>query len=123
MKFRLYTFRVFVDDWDKANAFYEDTLGLDVFFRNREMGWAEFQMENCNVGVELVAPDDDEKMAMVGRLVGVTLRVDDVHDYYETLSDKGVDFPTTPVDTGWGAIMAEFTDPFGNVIGILMDSD
>lgn len=73
MGFRLYAVRIFVEDWEKALAFYKDSVGIPTSFEGPEMGWAELDTGAAKLAIERV--DDDEGRALVGRYVGVSLQV------------------------------------------------
>ena len=115
----LYAVRIFVRQWSEACAFYGVTLGLKERFRNDEIGWAEYDLGGPCFGVERVRPSDDEGAAMIGRFVGVSLRVDDIDGSYQTLKTKGVQFNSPPKKQGWGGSLAHFVDPDGNILTLL----
>lgn len=115
----LYAVRIFVQQWAQACAFYGETLELEERFRNDELGWAEYNLGGPCFGVERTQLGDTEGTAMVGRFVGVSLRVDDIDDVYESLKKKGVQFRTPPEKQGWGGSLAHFQDPDGNILTLL----
>ena len=115
----LYAVRIFVRKWSEACEFYGATLGLTERFRNDDMGWAEFDLGGPCFGLERVRPGDAEGEAMVGRFVGVSLRVDDIEEVHESLQAKGVHFSSPPEKQPWGGSLAHFHDPDGNVITLL----
>ena len=115
----LYAVRIFVRRWDEACAFYGTTLGLAERFRNDEIGWAEYDIGGPCFGVERVALGDDEGAALVGRFVGVSLRVENIDDVFESLKAKGVRFTAPPEKQGWGGTLAHFQDPDGNGLTLL----
>lgn len=115
----LYAVRIFVQQWSRACAFYGEALGLKERFRNDELGWAEYDLGGPCFGVERIQLGDTEGAAMVGRFVGVSLRVDDIDDVYESLKMKGVQFKSPPEKQGWGGSLAHFQDPDGNILTLL----
>jgi len=115
----LYAVRIFVRRWPEACAFYGDILGLPERFRSDEMGWAEYDLGGPCLGVERVGPDDGDGAAMVGRFVGVSLRVDDMKAAYGSLREKGVAFEAPPEKQPWGGTLAHFRDPDANVLTLL----
>lgn len=119
MKLELYAVRVFVRRWDEACTFYRDILGLTERFRNDDIGWAEFDLGGPCIGLERVAPDDEEGGSLVGRLVGVSLRVDNIHAVYDALKAKGVAFEHPPEQQDWGGTLAHLRDPDGNILTLL----
>lgn len=119
MDFKLYAVRIFVADFDRACAFYGDTLGLECSFRSDEFGWAEFDVGGPRLGIERVAPDDAHGNALIGRFVGLSLQVDDIAEVYRRLGAAGVNFTAPPERQDWGGTLAQFTDPDGNELTLL----
>ncbi len=115
----LYAVRVFVRQWSDACTFYGSTLGLFERFRNDEIGWAEYDLGGPCFGVERAAPGNAEGEALVGRFMGVSLRVDDIDETYKTLLAKGVNFTAPPEKQTWGGSLAHFHDPDSNVLTLL----
>lgn len=115
----LYAVRIFVRQWPEACTFYGETLGLTERYRNDAVGWAEYDMGGPCFGVERVAAGDSEGEALIGRFVGVSLRVDDIDQAYQTLKAKGVAFTAPPEKQPWGGALAHFRDPEGNVLTLL----
>jgi len=97
-------------DLKKAEAFYRDTLGLEVDSRWRDMG-VEFKRAD-DLTLALV------DQAKIGREFApassgsVALKVRDVHSALADLSAKGVEFHDV-IDSGV-CKMALFSDPDGN---------
>lgn len=92
----LYAVRIFVRQWPQACAFYGDVLGLSERYRNDDVGWAEYDLGGPCFGVERVQPGDSEADALVGRFVGVSLRVDDIEAVYQALKSNGARFTAPP---------------------------
>lgn len=115
----LYCVRLFVTDWDAATRFYRETLGLPERFRAEDIGWAEYDLGGPCLGVERVAPDDAEGRALVGRFVGISLRVDDITARHRELTARGVTFTHAPEEQPWGGRLAHFRDPDGNILTLL----
>lgn len=119
----LYAIRIFVHDWDAACAFYGETLGLAERYRNDEMGWAEYAFLKDGsgpcFGVERIEECDAEGRSLVGRFLGVSLRVEDIDSSYAALRDKGVVFTAPPERQPWGGALTHFEDRDGNVLTLL----
>jgi predicted enzyme related to lactoylglutathione lyase len=99
-----------VTDFDRAVAFYGDTLGLRRSAHVPDRGFAEF--ETGNLTLSLIDP---AKMGMEHR-VGhntIALHVDDVAAARSTLEARGVAFHGDIFDTGV-CHMAFFNDSEGN---------
>ncbi len=119
MDYRLYALRVFTRDWDRAVAFYSETLGMPIHYANPEIGWAELDTGAAHLAIERLAADDLEADELVGRFVGVSLEVDDIEMAHETLAARGVEFLEPPMEQPWGGVLAHFRDPDGNVLTLL----
>lgn len=117
MEFKLYAVRVFVSDWERALAFYTETLGIPTAFASAEMGWAELDTGEGKLAIERAT--DAEGLELAGRFVGVSLAVDDIDATYQTLRARGVEFLAPPGKQPWGGVLAHFKDPDGNVLTLL----
>jgi len=114
----LYAVRIFARDWDNVCRFYRDVLGLPERFKT-DMGWAEYDVGGPCFGIERLNPDDGEGEGLAGRMLGVSLRVDDIDATYEALRERGVEFISPPEKQSWGGSLAHFKDPEGNVLTLL----
>ncbi len=119
MDYKLFAVRVWVTDWDRALRFYTETLGIPTTFRGDDMGWAQLATGEGQLALERVEPGDKESEALVGRYVGVSLQVEDIHATHKTLVDRGVEFTTPPTKQPWGGVLAHLKDPDGNVLTLL----
>lgn len=111
--------RIFVHRWPEACTFYRETLGLKERLRNDALGWAEYDLGGPCFGIERVDPADLEGEVLVGRFVGVSLRVGDIEAVYAMLTGRGVRFQGPPEKQGWGGSLAHFRDPDGNILTLL----
>jgi lactoylglutathione lyase len=116
---KLYAVRVFARDWDGLCDFYRDKLELPERFRNADIGWAEYDAGGPCFGIERVTPGDTEADHLIGRMLAVSLQVDDVQATYQKLSERGVEFLEPPERQPWGGTLAHFRDPEGNVLTLL----
>jgi lactoylglutathione lyase len=119
MTYRLYAVRVFSFQWDDSVEFYRDVVGLPLSFLGQEFGWAQFDLGTASLGLERCDPADPEAMDLVGRFVGISIEVGDIHATYESLVAKGVEFIGPPEKQPWDGTLAHFKDPDGNVITLL----
>jgi predicted enzyme related to lactoylglutathione lyase len=97
-------------DFDRAVAFYGETLGLRRAVHVPDRGFAEFETGNLTLGII-----DPAKMGMEHR-VGhntIALHVDDVAAARAMLESRGVEFGGDTFDTGVCHI-AFFKDSEGN---------
>jgi catechol 2,3-dioxygenase-like lactoylglutathione lyase family enzyme len=123
MEYRLFAVRVFVTDWERALRFYTETLGMPLAFRSDETGWAQLATGAGQLSLERVEPSDGDGMALVGRFIGVSLQVQNLHGTYKTLLERGVEFDGPPEEQPWGGVLAHLRDPDGNVLTLLGADD
>jgi predicted enzyme related to lactoylglutathione lyase len=107
-----------VNDMDRAEAFYRDTLGLNVLTPRGEPGtrgngFMEFEAGGTAIGLTEMAPLPN---------AAVALAVDDVHAAIEELRGKGVEIGLEPVETG-DCFIATISDLDGNQIIIHQRKD
>lgn len=111
--------RIFVDELEPAIGFYRDQLGLELSESAPEFGWARFSAGAVDLGLERLDATDPEAEGLVGRFVGASLGVTDIHAEYAALSEKGVDFLEPPELQPWGGTLAHFRDPAGNILTLM----
>ena len=116
---KLYAIRIFTTDWDRSVDFYQETVGLPLTFADQAFAWAEFDLGGARLGIEGIDAGAQQVDALVGRFVGVSITVDDLHLAYAQLTDKGVEFTAPPEKQPWGGTLAHFKDPDGNVLTLL----
>jgi lactoylglutathione lyase len=119
LSYELAAVRLFAHDFDGAVRFYTETLGMVLERRADDFGWAQLRTGSCSLAIERLAPDDPEAPALVGRYVGVSLRVPDIDATYRALMARGVDFLAPPEKQAWGGTLAHLRDPEGNVLTLL----
>ena len=116
---RLDTVRIFTRDWASARRFYAETLGLEEVFADEDLGWAEYHVGGPSLGLEWVAPEDEEGLALSGRFLGISLEVADIGATVDALRRRGVRFHGDPALQPWGGVLAHFDDPDGNTLTLL----
>ena len=99
-------------DFERAKAFYGDTLGLQKSKQWGEMKGQEYETGNLTLAVM--------ESAAFGRpfepnTAGIAIQVPDVHAAREELEGKGIEFAADTLDSGV-CHMAFFTDPDGNAL-------
>ena len=119
-----------VDDHDKALAFYQDVLGLEV--RNdvkfEGMRWVTVgppAQPEVNIVLEPPGVDPNaspaDRQAMVellakGMLRGVIFTTDDCDALFERVSASGAEVLQEPMDQPYGVRDCAFRDPAGNLL-------
>jgi len=110
---------LFVEDLQRAKAFYADVFGVPLVFEDENS--AVFKFENTVVNLldaseahDLIAP-----AAVAGSEAGsrlqLTVWVDDADAVCEELAKRGVTLINGPIDRVWGMRTAAFADPAGHV--------
>ncbi len=124
---RIFVTGVFVEDQEKALAFYTDVLG---FIKKEDISLGEYKW------LTVVSPEDEEgtelllepnanpasqqfqKSIFEQGIPATMFAVDDIQGEYERLRGLGVKFTTEPTDYGTYSI-AVFEDTCGNLIQII----
>lgn len=116
---------LFVEDLDRAKAFYTGVFSLPVVYEDEDS--AVFRFENTGINLlkvdaahELIAPGAVADRAAGSRLV-FTIDVEDVDAVCAELSERGVTLLNGPLDRPWGVRTASFTDPGGHIWEIAQD--
>ena len=100
------------EDQDRALEFYTKKLGFEVVTDqpfDEKQRWIELRIGRSDTRFVLFTADG----AAPGTQFNGALAADDVEKTYETLSSRGVEFPTTPQKAPWGTF-AVFRDSEGN---------
>ncbi|MDZ7801807.1 MAG: VOC family protein [Trueperaceae bacterium] len=124
---RIYITSVFVDDQEKALAFYRDVLGFAPK-HDIPMGedrWLTVTSSEAPEGPQLLLEPSGHpavppfKQALVrDGIPAASFAVDDVQAEYERLQERGVLFTQAPVTMG-EVTMAVFDDTCGNLVQIV----
>ena len=109
--------RVFVPNLAAVRSFYREQLGLAESFADDNV--LVFQTGTADLIVETADPNDAEEGPLIGRFVGVSFAVPDIHAAHAALTAKGVSFDSEPEKQPWGATLAHVLDPAGNVLTLV----
>ena len=129
-KMKLNTIRLLVSKFDEVFLFYRDVLGFKVTWGNIGENYAQFQTGDCGslsifskvimadtIGTSLLpiqVPVQDS-MALI-------FSVDDLDQFYESLSSKGIIFINKPTDQpDWGIRVSHLRDPEGNLLEFITE--
>lgn len=121
---------VFVDDQDKARAFYTKTLGFvkKHDFPIGNFKWLTVVSPEDPEGTELLLEPSDnpatktfKKAIFEQGIAAASFGVDDVQKEYERLKSLGVTFTMPPTPMG-NVVIAVFNDTCGNLIQIAQKS-
>lgn len=112
---------LFVEDLDRALAFYRDKVGLTVRFQDK--GYAELAVAGSKFALlarsrlpELVGAAHAGRPAAGAHEAGVTFLVEDVDRVHRDLNGRGVSFLGAPQNRPWGQRTAYFQDSEGHLI-------
>src|SRR5688572_25920910 len=121
---RLGSVPVFVSDQDRALAFYRDKLGFEVVIDYQygpEFRWLTVARQKGETEIilfrpvpSIVANRVEEIKKRIGTWTGIVFLTDDIHDTYEMLRKRGVEFEAEPRVQSWGGQETWFSDPDGN---------
>jgi predicted enzyme related to lactoylglutathione lyase len=101
-----------VSDFDRAVAFYGETLGLPLSTRYGKMNGVEFETGNLTLAV---LDAGQFNIDFTPAKNAIALRVDDVAKAREELEAKGVQFHGDTIDSGV-CHQAFFSDPEGHAL-------
>ena len=102
----------FVSDMGRAIGFYRDVLGLRLLYRTGD-DWAQFEAGPVQLGLHGSGQGEHRP--------GGTLAfaVDDLDSIRAALAARGISFSPEGGGEGGEPRFVEFTDPDGNVLGLL----
>jgi catechol 2,3-dioxygenase-like lactoylglutathione lyase family enzyme len=125
MKFN--NIRLLVNDFEKAFAFYNDTLGLECTYGKPGDNYASFDIGVAS-GIAIFKAElmgmaienfEHKKSGKLQDKFAIVVEVENVSDTYQKLKDKGVIFLSEPQDMqAWGIRVAHFRDTEGNLFEI-----
>lgn len=108
---------VWVSDQDKAYDFYVNKLGFTVETDQtmpNGFRWLEVVPPGAETHLAIAKPNSGQEDT-IGGFSGFGFDADDLQATYDDLVAKGVNFTVPLTKQPWGAMMAQFTDPDGNV--------
>lgn len=97
-----------INNMEESLHFYRDLLGFELSKHDLE---SEPPMATFRVGsLKITLAQHLETMLRRGRGVSFFFGVDNVDEYYQTLTKRGVDVQG-PIDEGWGGRFITLQDP------------
>jgi len=119
---RVGTVSVFVEDQDRAKAFYTDVLGFELrtdapLYPGATARWIAVAPAGAETEIILYLPDENwgHYEQVVGQSQAITLDVSDLPAVYEDLKARGATFVQEPDAQPWGTF-ATLQDSEGNLI-------
>lgn len=127
---KLNNIRLLVNDFNLCFKFYSEKVGLNLSWGKLGGDYASFDIgvnEN-KMGLSIFKSDlmskalgnNNKKLPINCRgKVVIVIQVENVDETYSSLSRRGIEFITKPIDmAGWGSRVAHFRDPEDNLIEI-----
>ena len=108
----------FVSDWERAKAFYGETLGMKQVYCSDEGGWAEYAT-NSDVNLAIHRTRPGQEVAQGGGTA--IFDVADANDAKTQLEGRGVSFAGELRDIPGITRLGTFLDPDGNKLQIVQD--
>ena len=116
------TVSVFVEDQDRAKAFYTEKLGMELIkdsemFPGAGMRWITVAPKGCPTELTLFPMGEqwEHYRGAMGRPQCFSLNCDDIQQTYHDLKAKGVQFLGEPQTQHWGSFVM-LVDSEGNQI-------
>ena len=110
---------IWTEDLDRLLGFYRDTLGLvahSVHAAFVAFRWVATRLTLGKHNKGNVPAKDPYRIM-------VNFATKDIHNAYEVLSAKGVQFVRPPEREHWGGWVSTFTDPDGNILQMLQQPE
>jgi catechol 2,3-dioxygenase-like lactoylglutathione lyase family enzyme len=114
------TVSIFVNDQDRAKAFYTNSLGMELradapLYPGAASRWIAVAPKGAETEIILYLPDENwaHYKQVVGKSQSLTLDVKDMQTVYTDLKAKGVKFVQEPDVQPWGTY-ATLEDSEGN---------
>jgi len=123
------TVSIFVNDQDRAKAFYTDVLSMELradapLYPGAEARWVAVAPAGAKTELILYLPDENwaHYKQVVGKSQAITLNVTDMTAVHAELKDKGVNFVQEPDEQPWGTF-AIIEDSEGNHLLLVQQPD
>lgn len=113
MKVKRIVSNVATSDVDKARAFYEGILGLEVLM---DLGWIRTYGSSAKMAIQVSVMSEGGSGAAVPDM---SIEVDDVEEALLRVRKAGIAIEYGPATEPWGVRRFYVRDPFGKLINIL----
>ena len=100
-------------DLDRARAFYQDALGLELLM---DHGWIRTYGSQTEMSIQVSFASEGGSGTPVPDL---SIEVDDVDEAHRRMKDHGFSIAYGPVDEPWGVRRFFVRDPFGKLVNVL----
>jgi catechol 2,3-dioxygenase-like lactoylglutathione lyase family enzyme len=113
MKVKRIVSNVAAPEVDKARAFYEEVLGLEVLM---DLGWIRTYGSSSKMTIQLSVMSEGGSGTPVPDM---SIEVDDVEEALARVRKAGIAVEYGPANEPWGVRRFYVRDPFGKLINIL----
>ena len=113
MKVKRMVANVAVSDVDKASAFYEKILGLEVLM---DLGWIRTYGSSSKMTIQVSVMSEGGSSTPVPDM---SIEVDNVEEALMRVRKAGIAIEYGPATEPWGVRRFYVRDPFGKLINIL----
>jgi catechol 2,3-dioxygenase-like lactoylglutathione lyase family enzyme len=100
-------------DLNRAQAFYQNVLGLELLM---DHGWIRTYGSQTDMAIQVSFAAEGGSGTPVPDL---SIEVDDADEAYRCMRDAGFSIEYGPVDEPWGVRRFFVRDPFGKLVNIL----
>jgi lactoylglutathione lyase len=108
-----------VKDAKRSRKFYVEVLGFGARINGDDFSSV---LTANGVEIELHAPHDGHDHVVASKSTQLSLEVDDVDKWHETMRARGVEFSQVPKKMPWGTREAYLRDPDGYLIALVSRS-
>ena len=113
MKVKRIVANIAASDVDKAAAFYEDLLGLEVLM---DMGWIRTYGSSAKMTIQMSVMSEGGSGT---RVPDLSIEVDDVEAALRKARKAGIAIEYGPASEPWGVRRFFVRDPFGKLVNVL----
>ena len=113
MKVKRIVSNVAAADVEKATAFYEEILGLEVLM---DLGWIRTYGSSAKMTIQVSVMSEGGSGTAVPEM---SIEVDDLEEALTRVRKAGIAIEYGPVAEPWGVRRFYVRDPFGKLINIL----
>jgi lactoylglutathione lyase len=100
----------FVSDMERAVKFYRDVIGLPLKFQSPN--WSEFSTGNTALALHPASEKNPAGKVEVG------FNVENLQEFYEQMSARGVRFLMPPKPQDFGGVLAQLEDSEGAHVSV-----
>lgn len=125
---KLSNIRLLVNDFEKSFRFYNETLGLNCTWGDKDNVYASFDIGlssgltifKSDLMADAIGNDKAKSIDALNDKFAIVIEVENVDKTFDILQNKSIRFISQPKDMeAWGIRVAHFRDTEGNLIEII----